>query len=62
MKVFKNDTVPEIQVSEKSEAIDSSSDEHSANNQNKRINRLFCVIGTAKDKNKTFDKHDVYDQ
>ena len=38
MKVFKNDTVPEIQVSEKSEAIDSSSDEHSANNQNKRIN------------------------
>ena len=28
----------------------------------KKITRLLSVIGTAKDLNKTFDKHDVYDQ
>jgi hypothetical protein len=32
------------------------------NLQNKKIERLLKVIGTAKDPTTTFDKHDVYDQ
>jgi len=27
-----------------------------------KVNRLLSVIGTAKDFNKTFDKHELYDQ
>jgi hypothetical protein len=30
--------------------------------KNQKLNRLFSVIGTAKDMNKNFDKHEVYDQ
>ncbi|SFP61375.1 hypothetical protein [Parafilimonas terrae] len=30
--------------------------------QSKKVERLFKVIGTAKDTTTTFDKHDVYNQ
>ena len=30
--------------------------------QRQKLNRLLSVTGTAKDFNKTFDKHEVYDQ
>ena len=32
------------------------------NTVKEKINRLLSVIGTAKNKNKVFDKQEVYDQ
>jgi len=63
------DGILTVQVPEKFEGKDLevivlSNDEQPVNveERNKKVNRLLSIIGTAKDMNKTFDKHDVYDQ
>lgn len=56
--------VPEEFEGRDLEVIVLSADEQTVNaeERNKKVNRLLSVIGTAKDINTTFDKHDVYDQ
>ena len=58
-------SVPEKFEGQDLEVIVLSPDEKETENneiKNKRINRLLSVIGTAKDMNTTFNKHNVYDQ
>lgn len=58
-------SVPEKFEGHNLEVIVLSHDEGEVENneiKNQKISRLLSVIGTAKDLNKNFDKHEVYDQ
>lgn len=57
-------SVPEKFEGHNLEVIVLSPDKEIENNEikNKKIDCLLSVIGTAKDMNVKFDKHDVYDQ